>query len=371
MLFLFQINLDLDNAVVAAAAAAQEPVPTSGTINQQRITTGDLIDHAFRRCTIQPSTVTGENLDTAVRLLHMNLSRLASLGIPMWAIEREVIGFQPGVSTQLFPFGTVEVLNLNLRQTSRITGTPSIAALNDDDLLVPYNFGFAGGTYTLTFDSVADVSTVGIMPGVTATWDATIEYTTDGGATWLPAWENEALSVVRGNWLWLDIEGAIQATAIRLVVAPGSSFVVNEVYFGNNGREVPLSLMNRDDYSSLPNKAATGRPVQYWLDKQRSTPAAHLWPTPSAAMKYYQLTTYVQRAIQDVGDLSQIVEIPRRWYLAVINGLAKELAMEVPGVPPDVKADLKIEAKETLSEAWAGETDSAPVRLRYNLRPYQ
>lgn len=368
MLFLFRMNLDLASPAVSASALRFNQVETSGVVSETRVTTQDLIDHAFRRCTIQPSAVTGENLETAERLLHVNLTRLASKGIAMWAIEKEILGVKPGAYTFPFPNGTVDVLNMNLRTTTRLTGTPSEAVLNDDNLSTSFNYGFSGGTYTLTLSSAQTVTTVGVLAGATTTWNLSVEYTTDG-STWEEAYSDE-VDVTDGQWTWFDIESVSNAIGIRFSVEAGALFAARQVYFGNQPREVPLYKMNRTEYSALTDKTVAGRPVQYWLDKQRLNPVANLWPVPMDSMKYYQVTTYFQRHIQDVGNLSQIVEIPRRWYLAVINQLALELAMEMPGVPPERFDVLDKMATRTLAEAWDGETDSSKTRFRFNLRGY-
>lgn len=368
MLFLFRMNESGASAVVAASASFAQ-VETSGVVSETAVTTNDLIDHAFRRCKIQPAEVTGENLDTASRLLHMNLTRLASKGIALWAIEHQALGLTPGVSTTIYPNGTVDVLNVNLRMTNRVTGTSSEPQVADDDLTTPYNYGFSGATYTLTLSQATNVMTIGLMPGNTATWDARVEYTTDG-VTWYQAWLDKTFDVTNQVWAWVNLEGILGATAVRFIVASGVRVILNQIYFGNKPSEAQVTQLNRDEYSNLPDKTVTGRPVQYWLDKQRTTPAIHLWPAPSDSMKYVQLISYLQRHVEDVGKLSQIVEIPRRWYLAVINQLAFELAIEMPTVEPDRIQLLDTLASRTLAEAWDGETDSSKTKFRFNVRPY-
>ncbi len=371
MLVVLHLNLDLPSQVVTSITDATDPVPTSGTISETAVTTQDLIDHAIRRCGKQPSEVSGENLDTAARVLHMFMTSLANRGIALWALEHEVLAMTPGVSSLLFPSGTVDVLDMRLRTLTKLTGTPSVPVLDDGSASTFYNFGFSGGEYVMTPAGASRVTTVGFLPATSSVWDVSIQYSADNQASWTEVYHNESLGVAAGAWTWFDVQGIVGATDVRAVFAAGTGVSVKEVYFGHSPREIPINKINRTQYASMPDKTVLGRPVQFWLDLQRTSPVAHLWPTPSEDMRYAQVTTYIQRHMQDVGDLSQVVEVPRRWYMAIVNNLAKELALELPNIDPARRAELKIEAQESLSDAWAGQSDGARTQIRVNLRGYQ
>jgi hypothetical protein len=355
-----------------ALALAEPAISTSGTVGQTRFTTQQLLDHAFRRCGKQPSTVSAENLETATNLLRMTMDTLASRGIAMWCIEKQLVGINEGVSAARCAEGTIDVLDVSLRTATRIEATAANNALAslpdvvDADIETSTDLGLLGDAITLTFDET-QVTTIGIMPGVAATWDMTVECYQLGG------WVTVADATVEVNdfeWVWIPVEGVTRATQLRVTVAAGASFIVREVYAGSTTRDIPLSKLNRTDYSRLVSTSALGRPVQYWLDKRRTQAYLTLWPAPSADMTFEHLVVYSQRHVQDVGALYQIIEVPPRWFLAIVSLVAKELALELPEVEPGVFERCSLEADRRLAEAWSGETDSSNVRIRVNLRGY-
>lgn len=356
-----------------AEVLSQAAVTTSGTVAQTRFTTQQLIDHAFRRCGIQPSTVSGENLETARELLFMTLSALAAKGIALWCVEKQLVGLNEGVAAARCAEGTVDILDVALRSTTRIESTAannalaSLANVIDDDIETSSDLGVLGDAITLTLTEDSHVTSIGILPGVSATWDMTVECYQSGA--WVTVGD-ATVTVEDFQWLWIPVEGVTRASKVRLSVAAGASFIVRELYAGTSGREIPLSKISRTDYARTTTMDTLGRPVQFWLDKRREQAYLTLWPTPSSDMTFQHLVVYTQRHVQDVGEFYQIIEVPQRWYKAVIALLAQDLAVEMPDVAPEIPERTKLDAMERLAEAWSGETDASRIRLRANLRGY-
>jgi hypothetical protein len=126
-----------------------------------------------------------------------------------------------------------------------------------------------------------------------------------------------------------------------------------------------------NDYANLPDKWFPGRPVQMWYDKQIQEPQVTVWPAPQFQYTFAQLVLYVARYVEDIGmDISNSIEVPQRWFLAIVTELARNLAMEIPEVKPDVLAFLGPEADKQLGRAWASESDGAPVWLQPRIWNY-
>lgn len=280
-----------------------------------------------------------------------------------------------GQSTVLLPVGTVDILNCNLRSTTRLTGTGTsttgvAANAFDGNIETVCTVNDINGNVTLTFPSTTVPTTFGILPSIGGSWSVLLQTSSDG-VVWTTRYTNTALTLTNDQWFWLDLEGIPSSTiAVRLRSVGTTILSLREFYVGNNPLEVPLAIVNRDSYSNLPNKTFRGRPTEFWYDKRQRIPVLNLWPAPQAEYTFWQLVNYAQRQVQDVGTLTQELEIPQRWYMAIINELAKELSLEIPEVPVELRGELLPLAEKTMHEAWSSENDGSPTYVRPNIRPY-
>src|SRR5690606_21751116 len=93
-------------------------------------------------------------------------------------------------------------------------------------------------------------------------------------------------------------------------------------------------------------------------------PTIELWPAPGEEFTFYQLTTYTQRYIEDVGTLRQEIEVPQSWRLAIMARLAGDVALEDEEVDPQLAIKLNEIGENEWNRAMDGQTDGAPVYLR-------
>jgi hypothetical protein len=129
--------------------------------------------------------------------------------------------------------------------------------------------------------------------------------------------------------------------------------------------------MNRDDYTSLPNKFfQSSRPLQFWFDRQVRQPIMHMWPVPNSAATTSQLVIWRQRYIMDVGSMTQEVEVPQRWYEALVAGLAAKMSMEIIEVDPAIIPMLDQKAAVALNIAQMEERDNSPMTIAPNIGMY-
>ena len=112
-----------------------------------------------------------------------------------------------------------------------------------------------------------------------------------------------------------------------------------------------LSRISRDSYLSIANKTTTGRPTQFFLDRQ-ITPNLKIWPAPenSTDVIYYDALTRIQDADTAVNTL----EVPFRFYPCLTAGLAYYLA--VKKVPERVQM-LKVIYEEEFERAMGEDRD--------------
>ena len=77
-----------------------------------------------------------------------------------------------------------------------------------------------------------------------------------------------------------------------------------------------------------------------------------------------------QRQVQDVGSLSQEIEVPQRWVEGIINQLAGRIVFEVDTVPKEFIQPILDMAASSLAEVERDETDGAPIMLQPNIGCY-
>lgn len=349
---------------------------TSGTIGQVVFTTRKVIDASFRACRISPQVITGEMINNALEQLALMLSEWANVGVPLWCQTKYILPMYKGMYEVPLPLGTVDVLNANLRTVSRLVGNPTSStgvAANafDDDLdTVCTLSGLTPQNITLELETGTRITTFGLLPGTTGTLDFELQYSYDASA-WTTFYTGTDYASIDEEWLWLDFQGLPDAQYWRIVVDDLSlPYSVRELVWANTPNEIDMARINKDDWFSLPNKTFEGRPVQYWLNRQRDFPIMNLWPAPNSAAQYQQITVLVHRQIMDVGTMTQEVEVPQRAYSALVANLAHRLAITTPEVKIDVVKVTGPEASRSLNLFWGEERDRSPINIELDIGPY-
>lgn len=348
---------------------------TSGTIGQTVYSTQQVIDRAYRNIKLPPQQVTSEMLHTALEELWLMLMSLANTGVPLWCITRYLLPMYLGKFTVPCPVGTVDVLNANLRTTTQLQGSPSSSegdAENafDHDLDTACVQTLAAGWIALELESEDYLTTVGILPGASGTWDISLQYS-DDGVTYTTFETYAEFAAVDGEWQWFDFEGLPAKLYWRLKANNATILDVIELAFDNNPSAIPCARINKDDYTNLPSRAQRGRPVQYWMDRQIE-PVMQVWPAPNVEAQFQQLEVWVHRKIQDVGTLQQQLELPDRWYDAISLKLATKLLRMTPDakLTADDRMQLMTDTNEAWTSAWAEERDPSPMYLAPDISPY-
>jgi hypothetical protein len=207
-----------------------------------------------------------------------------------------------------------------------------------------------------------------VLPGVSGSVDCIFEYSSDG-IVWSTLFDPGVTVWVNNEWIWYDIEPGQTVQYYRIRARNGSTLSLRELYFGNNSTEITMARLNRDDYTNLPNKNFTAnQPFQYWLNRTIPQAEITLWPVPSDP--FVQMTVWYSRQIMDVGDLYGELEIPQRWYLAVVNMLAHQMALELPAVATDRISYLEGQADKYLTLAEVEERDKSPIYFAPNISVY-
>lgn len=131
-----------------------------------------------------------------------------------------------------------------------------------------------------------------------------------------------------------------------------------EVALRTSGADFVLTRVSMDQSMYTVNKEQTGRPVQYWFDRD-VVPKLILWPVPDNST--YSLLVDVFKYIQDVGQYFNFVGAPRRFLPAMVAGLAYRLAEKRN---PQVVAEKKALYDEALNQALAADEEVKSFTVR-------
>jgi len=332
---------------------------TSGTVGQTSIDVTNIVEHAYRRCGKLASTISSELQLSARENLYFLLSDLANRGLSLWCVEKQILGMQANNITYPLRQGTVDVMTALYRTKTDLTGTTISGAgwqgldLGTGNETAVYNaaISFAGATAaTLVLESSDDA--------VTWVWMADFPF-----ATLQPA----------NTWLSVDADNSRQVRYWRVRDTSGTLPTLGELTFSNLPYEIPMAKMSNDDYASLPNKTfsvpAGSKSLQYWFDKQ-VVPRIWIWPAQQVSTD--QVVVWSQRHIQDVGALTNTLDVPQRWLESIILLLACRCAVELPaGELPQGRLEyLEAKCAEHLAQAEDGESDGSPIRIAPNIAGY-
>ena len=126
-----------------------------------------------------------------------------------------------------------------------------------------------------------------------------------------------------------------------------------------------MSRIGRDTYLATPNKSTTGRPTQFFLDRQ-ITPNLKIWPTPenSTDVIIYDALT----RMQDADAVTNTMEIPFRFYPCLTAGLAYYISMKKA---PDRIQLLKTVYEEEFERAMGEDRDRSSFTVTPQLNYYK
>jgi hypothetical protein len=139
---------------------------------------------------------------------------------------------------------------------------------------------------------------------------------------------------------------------------------------GTNQIDINISRISSSTYVAIPNKNATGRPIQIWINRRTGATDANnvvvypqftVWPKPDNSTPYTIYYTRLRRMF-DVGNGSNGQDIPFRFLPCMVAGLAYMLSMKIPGSEARM-ASLKAQYEEAWDLAAGEDREKAAVRF--------
>lgn len=183
-------------------------------------------------------------------------------------------------------------------------------------------------------------------------------------------WQTQGLKL----WLDTDIEIPLVVGQELYTVGPGGDvdmvkpLRVKQGYYieqSSTSRRPLDPPLSRQEYKMLSNPLETGQPQQYYVDKQQNTLNIYIWQVPDAQAVLGEAHFIIAQTVTKVISLTEVVNFPEEWGMALRWGLAWDLCS---GQPESVQKRCKDNAmmyKEML-EGW--DVEDADTRFEIDER---
>jgi|TARA_R110002020_G_scaffold106917_2_gene248606 hypothetical protein len=251
---------------------------TSSSVNFE-LDVASYVEEAFERCGLEVRT--GYDLKTARRSLNLLLADWANRGLNQWTIDQTSITLASDIGN--YPGG-------NLTMTVGASGSFTVGET------------ITGGTSaaTASITSLPSSTSMAItIPSGTFSNGETLTGGTSAATTTLSA--------------------AVDLTPVQKTID------VLSVVITRDGTDYALTRLSRSEYLNIPTKSQTGRPSQFFLDRQIS-PTLKLWPVPENNTDIVKFDRLVR--MDDADDYTNTLQIPFRFYPCLAAGLAYYLAIK-------------------------------------------
>jgi len=181
----------------------------------------------------------------------------------------------------------------------------------------------------------------------------------------LAEWANKGLN------LWTVQSGTITLVAGQSVYTSADDLPTDAVDYiefvcrtssAGQNTDISLSRISVSTYATIPNKSQSGRPYQIYVNRATAAPTLTLWPVPDTSTTYTLAYWYMKRMDDATNPASQTLEIPFRFYNALVSGLAYHISLKRPEAQERISM-LKDLYDEAFQLAADEDRDRASVRF--------
>jgi len=350
-------------------------VTTSNTYNFISTTNQQFVDECYERAGIVPDVITARHVQTAIRSGNLVLTEWINKGYNLFTSTRVFISLNPNQANYNLDARVSDVIDCNTRTFSRPLGGTAFSSNggNADNVFggtgdcvqnapngyISYNYG-SGNSYMVTM--------VGVSTPFNAEYSLVFEYSNDGliwtstNTPFVPQADPAPVFYTASVPQWFDIATPVTAQYFRIRETGGQTLDIEQIWFATNVVDIPMARVSGSNYMSYPNKSTqASRPNCFWVDRQPQNPVLVLWPAPTA--QYQVLSARVIRMLQDVGSLTDTLEIPARFYDAYCAAVAKRIHMKSEKLDELRIALLEKQEKEAYSYAATEDTEKVPLLI--------
>ena len=127
---------------------------------------------------------------------------------------------------------------------------------------------------------------------------------------------------------------------------------------GSTTTDLSMGRLSRSEYLNIPTKSTTGRPSQFFLDKQNSA-ILKIWPAPENSTDVLVFNKIVR--MDDADTALNTMDMPFRFYPCFAAGLAYYISVKKA---PEKTQMLKQMYEEEFERASSTDEDRASFRIR-------
>jgi hypothetical protein len=147
-------------------------------------------------------------------------------------------------------------------------------------------------------------------------------------------WQTQGLKL----WLQTDLSVTLTAGVNSYAIGPGGAVnmtrpmrILDNGYFldTSNSRR-PLLMMSRDEWMRLSQTTSPGAIASFFVDKQQLQMVVYVWLTPDATAATGTLHLLIQQQATFISSLTDQMNFPIEWLLAMQWGLADEICTGQP-----------------------------------------
>lgn len=339
---------------------------TSGTYTFGSLLQEQIITDAYERIGILPDLLTAQQIVSAARSINFLFVSWLNRGLNLWTVRQEMLSLVPNQATYTLPSETQDLLDVTLRTSNRnLGGTPFSSAGGvaanafDGNSSTACTQTAPNGYISYQWGNQFGIQLVGIQSNVTTTYTLALEYSNDG-IDWFVVRLLSAQTFTAGTNVWFTIPIPTLGTYFRVRETGGATLNIQELYFNSNLNDTVVTRISRSEYIALPQKNQTGRPSNYYIDRQIN-PFVTLWPVPDT--NYNNLFYTRNISIQDAGQLTNNLDIPRRFFEAITAELSYRLALKKPDLDLNKIQALKEVAEKEFDLATHEDTEKVPLRI--------
>jgi hypothetical protein len=125
--------------------------------------------------------------------------------------------------------------------------------------------------------------------------------------------------------------------------------------------DLTITRISVSTYATIPNKLTQARPIQVWIERLQPAPRITVWPVPDNTTQYTFVYWRLKR-LDDAGTGVNTMDVPFRFYGAMVAGLAYYLALKIPNGAQRLDV-LKAQYDEAWDLASTEDREKAAVRF--------